>query len=132
MTPTSRAIKKYVWTPIPCYLLHVASLVRMGNWSLPSNFSRAKECYEVGWSDFLFFWFSKTGTLLLIGFIFMSSILKNWRILPSAHAKHSQQIFYFQKIIETLKMNIFLKICRNLHFTSKNNCKKLNSNLEFV
>ena len=75
MTLTAQAIVKYVWTiqigvkksrvcavystytvtPIPCYLLHAASLVRIGNWSLPSNFSRAKECYEVGWSDFLFF-----------------------------------------------------------------------------
>ena len=83
MMPTARVIVKYVWTiqiikksrvcamhstytvtTIPCYLLHAASLVRIGNWSLPSNFSRAKECYEAGWSDFLFFWFLKTGTLL--------------------------------------------------------------------
>ena len=78
MTPTARATVKYVWTiqivkksrmcavystytvtPIPCCLLHVASLVRIRNWSLPTNFSRAKECYEVGWSDFLFYFFQK-------------------------------------------------------------------------
>ena len=37
----------------------------------------------------------------------MSSILKNWRILPSAHAMHSQQIFYFQKIKGSLKIFFF-------------------------
>ena len=74
-------------------------------------------------------WFSlflifKNGHIAIDWLYFMSSIQKNWQILLSVHATHSKQIFYFQKIIETLKMNIFLKICRNLHFTSKNNCKK--------
>ena len=84
MTPTAWAIVKYVWTlqivkksrvcavystytvtTIPCYLLHAASLVRIGNWSLPSNFSRAKECYEAGWSDFLFFLMFENGHIAI-------------------------------------------------------------------
>ena len=43
------------------------------------------------------------GTLQSIGFIFMSSIQKNRRILPRA-----RQSFHFQKITGTLKM-MFLK-----------------------
>ena len=41
----------------------------------------------------------------------------------------ARQSFYFQKITETLKMNTFLKVCRNLTFTSKNSCHKENSKL---
>ena len=62
----------------------------------------------VGWSDFHFFLqFSKTGTLLSIGYIFMSSIPKNRRILQRARGVHARQNFYFKKITGTLKMNIF-------------------------
>ena len=50
---------------------------------------------RVEWFFILFF--SKTGTLLLIGYIFMSSIPKNWQILPSAHATNSQKFFCFFK-----------------------------------
>ena len=42
------------------------------------------------------------GILLSIGYIFMSFIQKNWRILRAAHARQS---FHFQKITGTLKMN---------------------------
>ena len=34
-------------TPIPCYLLHAASLVRFGHCSLPSIYSRAMRPHEV-------------------------------------------------------------------------------------
>ena len=57
----------------------------------------------LGWSDFHFFLlFSKMGTLLYIGYIFMSLIPKNQRIFL-----RGQQNFHFLKITGTLKMNNF-------------------------
>ena len=52
---------------------------------------------------FTFFRLSKMGTLLLLVYIFMSSFLKNQRILLCVHGK----IFIFKK---SLKMDIFLKL----------------------
>ena len=37
----------YTVTPLTCYLLHAASLMRFGLWSLPSTLLKAKECNEV-------------------------------------------------------------------------------------
>ena len=59
---------------------------------------------------FIYFRFSKMGTLLSIGYIFMSSIPKNLRILPHARAAHARQSFYFQKITETLKIIFYGEI----------------------
>ena len=67
----------------------------------------------LGWSDFLLLLFSKMGTLLPIGYIFMSSITKSLKILP--RAAHERQSFYFQKITETFKMNF---IVENLQYIS--------------
>ena len=61
----------------------------------------------LGWSDFLLLLFSKMGTLLPIGYIFMSSITKSLKILP--RAAHERQSFHFQKITETFKMNFILE-----------------------
>ena len=143
MTPTARATVKYVWTiqivkksrvcavystytvtPIPCYLLHVASLVRIGNWSLPTNFSRAKECYEVGWSDFLFFLIFKNWHIAIDWLYFHEFNSKKLANFAKCACHALAENFCFQKIKETLKMNIFFIICKNLYFTSKNNCKK--------
>ena len=44
----------------------------------------------------------------MISFIFMSSIPKKQRILPSVPAVHAQQNFHFKKITGTLKINIFV------------------------
>ena len=63
-----------------------------------------------GWGDFHFLRFSKMGTLLSIGYIFMSSIPKNRRISPRARAAHDRQSFIFFLITGTLKMNIFLNL----------------------
>ena len=57
-----------------------------------------------------------------IGDIFMSSIPKY---------RHGAK-FSFAKNHRHLKRNIFLKVCRNLLFTPKNNCQEENSKLEFV
>ena len=40
----------YLVTPIPCYLLQAAWLVRFRNCPYPQPYSRAKECYEAAWS----------------------------------------------------------------------------------
>ena len=56
----------------------------------------------LGWSDSHFFGFSKMGTLLSIGYIFMSLFPKNRQI-----EQHARQSFHFQKITETLKIYIF-------------------------
>ena len=48
--------------------------------SQPSTANKEDDKFRgtvIGWSDFHFFRFSKTGTLLYIGYIFMSSIPKN-------------------------------------------------------
>ena len=84
-------------------------LVRMQWGMLPRlrNCSTHYTVYSrVEWFS-LFLKFLKTGTLLSIGYICMSSIKKIKRILPRAHA---QQNFHFQKITGTLKINIFLKL----------------------
>ena len=60
-------------------------------------------CSRVEWFS-LFLRFSITGTLLSIGYIFMSSIPTNRRIL-----RHVRQNFHFQKFTGTLKMNSFFK-----------------------
>ena len=45
--------------------------------SQPSTANKEDRGTVIGWSDFHFFRFLKTGTLLYIGYIFMSSIPKN-------------------------------------------------------
>ena len=73
----------------------------------------------IGWSDFNFLQFLKIGTLLSIGYIFMSSKPNNWRILPCARVAQALQSVHFLKITGTLKMNIFFKVCKNLSFYIK-------------
>ena len=74
---------------------------------------------------FIFFFLRKIGTLLLIGYIFMSPILKNRRILQPAREAHGLQSFYFKKNHRDLNNEYFvLKTFRNLPFASKNNCQK--------
>ena len=62
--------------------------------------------WRAEWSDFLFLQFLKVGTLLSIGYIFMSSIPKNRQFLSHPRCGHAEK-FSFQKITETLKMNIY-------------------------
>ena len=40
----------YTETPLPCHLLHVASLGRFRHFSLPSTSSRTKDCKKAAWS----------------------------------------------------------------------------------
>ena len=73
---------------------------------------RVQGCYAVGWSDLHFLQLSKIGT-------------------RRAHTALCAY-FPFQKITGTLKIIFSFKVCRNLPFTSKNNCQRENSKLEFV
>ena len=68
----------------------------------------------LGCSDFHFFRFSKTGTLLLIGYIFEACAC-------GARASY----FSFSKNHRGLKNKyFFLEIFKNLYLVSKNNCQK--------
>ena len=76
---------------------------------------------------------SKTGTRLSIRYIIMSLILKksakfNSQTHCALRKAHAGQSVPVQKITGTLKIYIFLKICKYLHFTSKNNRQKEKSN----
>ena len=64
-------------------------------------YSHYSKEWRVGWSDFLFFPFSKMGTLLSI---FLWAHFQKFGKFPHLHAR---QNYHFQKITETLKMNIF-------------------------
>ena len=63
----------------------------------------SRPLHYVGWSDVAF---SKTGTVLPIRFVLKSQIKKYWSIWP-----RGRQSFNFPKIIGTLKIHFFLKIC---------------------
>ena len=72
-------------------------------------------------------------TLLSISYNCTGSVPKNRQILPWARAVQARQSFNLQQITETLKIIIFLlNICRNVQFTSKNNCHKENLGIQFV
>ena len=83
----------------------------------------------VGWSDLALvsiFENLHISTFLLNRYIFRNSIPKNRQFRPHARPSHARQSFHFQKITGTLKINIFLKTCRHLPNTSKNNLQKEN------
>ena len=73
------------------------------------NVRHSSLCSRVEWFS-LFLRFSITGTLLSIGYIFMSSIPTNRRILLRARAAHARQKFSFSKKQGPWKMKIFFKL----------------------
>ena len=64
--------------------------------------------------------------MLPIRFIFMSAFPKVCEFERTGAAPAGQN-YYFQQITEILKINMFLKICKYLLFTSKNNRQKENT-----
>ena len=61
----------------------------------------------VGWSDLALFSIFEN-TFLLIRYIFMSSIPKNWQFWPGTRGSQARQSFNFKRITGSLKINIFI------------------------
>ena len=142
MTPTAWAIVKYVWMiqimkkSRVCSVLYVHSnphtllLTSCGlackdrKLVLTLKLLKSQRMLwgRVEWFSLFFdFWKRHIAINWLYFYEFNSKILAIFA--KCAHQALAAN-FYFKKIIETLKMNFLFFICRNLHFTLKNNCKK--------
>ena len=88
--------------------------------------------WRAEWSDFLFLQFLKVGTLLSIGYIFMSSIPKKSAIFVTPSLWTRRKVFISKNHRDLKNEYLFWKICKCLPFTSKNNRQKENLGNNFL
>ena len=83
----------------------------------------------IGWSDFNLFAILEIGNIAANQVYFKSSIPKNQQVLLYVHATHNAKFSFFFFPTDLNNEYLFLKVCKNLPFTSRRVTKK-NSKLK--